>query len=105
MVRLLVEHGADLEASFDGTGRTPYAVAVRSGRPDLAELLADLGARRRAVPLDALIGACLTGTVRPPGAWRPSTPTPRSCCAPPRRTCWGDGRQTAIARPWRSCST
>jgi ankyrin repeat protein/GNAT superfamily N-acetyltransferase len=61
MVRLLVEHGADLEASFDGTGRTPYAVAVRSGRPDLAELLAELGARRRADPLDALIGACLAG--------------------------------------------
>ena len=61
MVRLLVEHGADLEASFDGTGRTPYGVAVRSGRPDLAELLASLGARRRAMPLDELIGACLGG--------------------------------------------
>jgi ankyrin repeat protein/GNAT superfamily N-acetyltransferase len=61
MVRLLVEHGADLEASFDGTGRTPYGVAVRSGRPDLAELLAELGARRRAEPLDELLGACLAG--------------------------------------------
>ena len=61
MVRLLVEHGADLEASFDGTGRTPYAVAARSGRPDLAELLAELGAQRRADALDALMGACLTG--------------------------------------------
>jgi ankyrin repeat protein/GNAT superfamily N-acetyltransferase len=61
MVRLLVEHGADLEASFDSTGRTPYGVAVRSGRPDLAELLAELGAQRRANPLDALIGACLAG--------------------------------------------
>ena len=45
MVPLLVEHGADLEASFDGTGRTPYGVAVRSGRADLAELLVSLGAR------------------------------------------------------------
>jgi ankyrin repeat protein/GNAT superfamily N-acetyltransferase len=61
MVRLLVEHGADLEASFDGTGRTPYGVAVHSGRPDLADLLASLGARRRAEPLDELIGACLAG--------------------------------------------
>jgi GNAT superfamily N-acetyltransferase len=61
MVRLLVEHGAELEASFDGTGRTPYAVAVRSGRPDLAELLGELGAGRRADPLDELIGACLAG--------------------------------------------
>ena len=61
MVRLLVAHGADLEASFDGTGRTPYGVAVRSGRPDLAELLAELGARRRAEPVDELLGACLAG--------------------------------------------
>jgi ankyrin repeat protein/GNAT superfamily N-acetyltransferase len=61
MVRLLVDHGADLEASFDGTGRTPYGVAVRSGRPDLAELLAQLGARRWAEPLDELVGACLAG--------------------------------------------
>jgi ankyrin repeat protein/GNAT superfamily N-acetyltransferase len=59
MVRLLVEHGADLEASFDGTGRAPYAVALRSGRPDLAELLAKLGAQRRADPLDELVGACV----------------------------------------------
>ena len=34
---------------------------MRSGRPDLAELLAELGARRRADPLDALMGACLAG--------------------------------------------
>jgi ankyrin repeat protein/GNAT superfamily N-acetyltransferase len=61
MLRLLVEHGADLEASFDGSGRTPYGVAVRSGRRDLAELLASLGARRRVEPLDELIGACVAG--------------------------------------------
>jgi ankyrin repeat protein/GNAT superfamily N-acetyltransferase len=59
MLRLLVEHGADLEASFDGSGRTPYGLAVRSGRGDLAELLASLGAQRRAEPLDQLVGACL----------------------------------------------
>ena len=61
MLRLLAEHGADLEASFDGSGRTPYGVAVRSGRRDLAELLASLGARRRVEPLDELIGACVAG--------------------------------------------
>jgi ankyrin repeat protein/GNAT superfamily N-acetyltransferase len=61
MIELLVEHGAGLEASFDGTGRTPYGVAVRSGRPDLAELLAALGAERRAEPRDELVGACLAG--------------------------------------------
>ena len=47
MLRLLVEHGANPEASFDGTGRTPYGIAVRSGRRDLAEALVALGARRR----------------------------------------------------------
>lgn len=61
MVRLLVDNGADLEASFDGTGRTPYGIAVRHGRADLAELLASLGAQRRAEPLDELIGACRAG--------------------------------------------
>jgi ankyrin repeat protein/GNAT superfamily N-acetyltransferase len=61
MLRLLVEHGADLEASFDGTGRTPYGIAVRSGRRDLAEVLASLGAQRLVEPLDELVGACLAG--------------------------------------------
>jgi len=61
MLRLLAEHGADLEASFDGSGRTPYAIAVRSGRRDLAEVLVSLGAQRRVEPLDELVGACLAG--------------------------------------------
>ncbi|HEY7621011.1 MAG TPA: GNAT family N-acetyltransferase [Solirubrobacteraceae bacterium] len=61
MIRLLVDHGADLEASFDGSGRTPYGIAVRAGRRDLAELLVALGARRRVEPLDELIGACHAG--------------------------------------------
>jgi ankyrin repeat protein len=61
MIRLLVDHGADLEASFDGSGRTPYGLAVRAGRRDLAELLASLGARRRVEPLDELISACRAG--------------------------------------------
>src|SRR4029453_6431152 len=75
MVRLLAEHGADLEASFDGTGRTPYAVALRSGRSDLAELLAKLGAQRRAEPLDELGRARLAGGGGPA---RPAPPAPRA---------------------------
>ena len=47
VVRLLVEHGADLEALDEGADRTPYGLAVRMGRRDLAELLAELGAERR----------------------------------------------------------
>jgi ankyrin repeat protein len=61
LIRLLVDGGADLEACFDGSGRTPYALAVRAGRRDLAELLASLGAQRRAAPLDELVGACMAG--------------------------------------------
>jgi ankyrin repeat protein/GNAT superfamily N-acetyltransferase len=61
MLRLLAGHGANLEASFDGTGRTPYGIAVRSGRRDLAEVLASLGAQQRVDPLDELVGACLAG--------------------------------------------
>jgi len=63
MLRLLAEHGADLEASFDGSGRTPYGDAIRAGRRDLADVLASLGAQRRAEPLDELLGACLAGDV------------------------------------------
>jgi len=63
MLRLLVEHGADVEASFDGSGRTPYGYAIRGGRRDLADALASLGAERRAEPLDELLGACVAGDV------------------------------------------
>jgi ankyrin repeat protein/GNAT superfamily N-acetyltransferase len=63
MLRLLAEHGADLEASFDASGRTPYGDAIRAGRRDLADVLASLGARRRADPLDEILGACLAGDV------------------------------------------
>jgi len=61
VVRLLVERGADLEALDDGADRTPYGLAVRSGRADLAVLLARLGAERRVGPVDALLGACFAG--------------------------------------------
>ena len=108
MVRLLVEHGADLEASFDGSGRTPYGLAVRSGRPDLAELLADAGRaaprraarradrrvpdrrrgdraspRRRAPRRGAAAAQRRGGRPRPPGGRRP--PRGRGDPARPRR--------------------
>jgi ankyrin repeat protein/GNAT superfamily N-acetyltransferase len=61
VVRLLVEHGADLEARDEGADRTPYGLALRMGRRDLAALLAELGAERRVGPVDALIGAAFAG--------------------------------------------
>ena len=101
MVRLLVAHGADLEASFDGTGRTPYAVAVRSGRPDLAELLAELGAQRRAEPIDELLGACLAGdgaTARHVAAQHPDAATLLRTAEADVLGRWAaDGRREAVA--------
>ena len=39
----------------------PYRLAIRTGRRDLAELLAELGAERRVEPIDELLGACFSG--------------------------------------------
>jgi hypothetical protein len=58
---MLVEHGADLEAVDAKNERTPYGLAWRMGRPDLCELLAELGARREVGPVDELIGLCFAG--------------------------------------------
>ena len=61
IVRLLVKRGADLEAYDEATERRPYGLAIRRGRPDLAELVASLGAQRRVGPVDELLGACMAG--------------------------------------------
>jgi ankyrin repeat protein len=60
ILRLLVEHGADL-AALDGSDRTPFALALRTGRPDLADALAALGADPTAATLDRLLGALARG--------------------------------------------
>src|SRR5215210_5569709 len=61
VIRLLVEHGADLEARDEANQRTPYGLAWRMGRRDLCDLLAELGARREVGPVDELIGLCFAG--------------------------------------------
>lgn len=61
VIRLLVEAGADPNAYDARNDRTPYGLALRVGRPDLAELLAELGARREIGPIDELLGACFAG--------------------------------------------
>jgi ankyrin repeat protein/GNAT superfamily N-acetyltransferase len=61
MIRLLVERGADLDAHDEANDRTPYGLAIRKGRRDVAELLASLGAQRRVGPVDELLGACFAG--------------------------------------------
>ena len=61
VLRLLVAHGADVNAWDEANQRTPYGLAWRMGRPDLCELLAEQGARREVGPLDELIGLCFAG--------------------------------------------
>src|SRR4051812_7529999 len=61
IVRTLIEHGADLEARDPQNDRTPYGLAWRMGRPDLCELLAELGARREVGPIDELLGLVFAG--------------------------------------------
>jgi GNAT superfamily N-acetyltransferase len=58
---VLAAAGADLEAVGHESGRRAYAQAIHLGRDDLAAVLAELGARPAAEPLDELVGACRRG--------------------------------------------
>ncbi len=60
LVELLLTHGADPQLP-GSDGRSPYALAVRLGRTDLADLLHRHGARDDASDLDRLLSACLRG--------------------------------------------
>jgi GNAT superfamily N-acetyltransferase len=59
VLRLLVEHGAH-PGEREGAD-SAYGLAVAYGRPDLAEALVALGARRDATAMDELLGACARG--------------------------------------------
>jgi ankyrin repeat protein len=59
-LRLLVERGADLSMR-DHRGKTAYAHAVRRGRLDLAEALAQVGSPTEVDPVDEVIGAVARG--------------------------------------------
>jgi ribosomal protein S18 acetylase RimI-like enzyme len=61
VIRMLVVAGADVHAWDEENQRTPYGLAWRIGRPDLCEVLAELGARREIGPVDELIGLCFAG--------------------------------------------
>ncbi len=61
VLRMLVDAGADVNAWDAQNERTPYGLAWRMGRPDLCELLAELGARREVGPVDELIGLAFAG--------------------------------------------
>jgi ankyrin repeat protein len=59
-VELLVERGADVE-SPNRQGLTPYALAVRLDRGEVAELLTNHGAAPTAGPVDDFLAACRQG--------------------------------------------
>lgn len=60
LVALLLDFGAD-SAAPGPDGRSPYRVAVRRGRVDLAELLVARGAPADATDAELLLAACLRG--------------------------------------------
>jgi ankyrin repeat protein len=75
VLRLLVEHGADVDRPGGETWRgevplrTPYQHAVLRGRADVAEALAELGAATEVDPADVAVGAVARGE-------RPAAPLP-----------------------------
>jgi ankyrin repeat protein len=75
VVRLLAEHGADVDRPGGETWRgdvplrTPYQHAVLRGRADVAEALAELGAATDVDPADVAVGAVARGE-------RPAAPLP-----------------------------
>ena len=61
-VKLLVEHGVDVNGRSRRTKRTPYEEAVRAGFQGIAEYLAAHGARRTDLdPLETFAMACIAG--------------------------------------------
>lgn len=58
LVDLLLARGGDPDATVPGEP-SPYRLAMRNGRADLAGLLARHGARRDASAIDRLLNACL----------------------------------------------
>jgi ankyrin repeat protein len=58
MIRCLLEHGADAGLTR-ADGRTAYALAVRSGQTELAELLREHGSTTAVAPRDWFLGACM----------------------------------------------
>ena len=108
VIRLLVQHGADVNAGRPTERAHALRARLADGPPDLCELLAELGARREVGPIDELIGLCFAGDRerrvaargRGPGAGR-TGPDRVLRGAPPGRGGGPTGRGRAAARPRR----
>ena len=61
IIGLLLDRGAD-PSTPGPDGRTPYQLAVRKGQTQLAELLAEHGARTDLTSADRFLSACLQGS-------------------------------------------
>jgi ankyrin repeat protein len=60
-LRLLVEHGVDVNTPDSRLCRTPYELALLNGNQEIAQYLLDHGARQTTLSdLDAFAAACLT---------------------------------------------
>jgi ankyrin repeat protein len=61
-VKLLVQHGVDVNARSRRTGRTPYEEALRAGHHEIAEYLIQHGAKKIDLdPLETFALACIAG--------------------------------------------
>jgi ankyrin repeat protein len=61
-VKLLVEHGADMNAPGFRDGRTPYEAALRTGNREIARYLEEHGAKRAQLSdLETFASVCLAG--------------------------------------------
>ena len=106
--RLLIEHGADLEAR-DRDGLTPYSNAARRGDESLMAVLAEAGARHGRRPGGGVARPLVRGEAGRAG--RPArccaAPTPSCCrCSPARATTTSSsGCSTPASRCTRAAST
>jgi ankyrin repeat protein len=57
---LLLDHGANA-AAVNAAGKTPYALAVRTGNVEVERLLVTSGGRTALTPDDEFLGACMRG--------------------------------------------
>lgn len=61
-VRLLVEHGTDVNTPGFRDGRTPYEAAMRAGNHEIAEYLVQHGANKKELDVkEAFAAACING--------------------------------------------
>ena len=60
VISLILEYGADVNAA-DSKGMTPYRMASRFGRTEVASLLAEHGAEPDLTPVDRFLSACASG--------------------------------------------